>query len=323
MRLSEHKLRQILRVKSKSRDNLICYCPACGKPEFGISISKDFNPFNCYRKKKCGITGNIRNLHKYLDQDYKDIFGKAEKTLAEINEFKKLEDKKEEDWAFPVLPERKMPVGFRRIYENEYLSERGYEPEDFEKIEVGETKLSTRHRKRLIIGIYQNGKRVAYISRTLRTKEDCDKRKIPRYLNSEDDFEKIIEGIDELNNQEAAILVEGHFDRHNVNKKLNLPDSNFVCLSTFGAKISYDQLMMLKHKGVKDLFIFFDPDVLKVIRETSLRLKNEFRSVMICYEKGYEDLDPGDMSREILTKIMANSKNFINFEKNTLTSKLL
>ena len=49
------------------KENLMTQCPWCGISEFGISL-KDNHTFNCFRKAKCGETGNIYKLLKKIDR---------------------------------------------------------------------------------------------------------------------------------------------------------------------------------------------------------------------------------------------------------------
>ena len=49
------------------KENLMGICPWCGVNEFGVSL-KDNHTFNCFRKKRCGETGNIYKLLKKLNR---------------------------------------------------------------------------------------------------------------------------------------------------------------------------------------------------------------------------------------------------------------
>jgi hypothetical protein len=325
MRVKESQLRSILRVKEKRGSDLLCYCPNCGKPEFGISISKDDNPWNCYRKKHCGISGNIRNLHKALNISYFEVTGiKGFGTTNSLKDWggRKLESRVVDDWRWTILKERKLPVGFKRIFDDEYLRGRGFTDRHFQEYEVGRTNLIYNLKDRIIIGVKQNGVMVSYISRSLLSKEECELNDIKRYLNSKDEFDKIIAGIDEVKGQKSGIIVEGLFDKSNIDSELSLPDDNLVCLCTFGAKITYDQIRMMQEKGIENIFLFLDPDVLKVIDKASRNLLNKFKDLKICFE-GRSDNDAGGMNQEELLKQLLNSKNFINFDKNTIINNRL
>ena len=53
-------------------ENIMGDCPVCGHNEFGISI-KSPHLWQCFRKNKCGVTGNIFTLLRYLRVDPDDV----------------------------------------------------------------------------------------------------------------------------------------------------------------------------------------------------------------------------------------------------------
>src|SRR5437868_2798495 len=111
MKLSIEKLKELLPDAAPDRrgKNLRAKCPYCGGDEFGISIEEN-HVFGCYRLKKCGATGNIFTLAKFLKRtDLLTLTGFTGKV-------EKLENKlrKEEVQLDLSLPTVNMPMGWIR-----------------------------------------------------------------------------------------------------------------------------------------------------------------------------------------------------------------
>jgi DNA primase len=315
MKLSEQELRKILKVKNKTANgkDLICYCPSCGKPEFGISLTKDYNPYNCFRKKHCGISGHIYDLFRFLGintyKESKRVSTEDSETLRQIIE---LSEHKE-----IFLPEIKFPLGFRRTRTDDYLLSRGYIEKDFEDYVVGRTNVDPSFQGMAIIGIKQKGRLVAFISRSSFDKDYCKKHKLLRYKNSETDFASILDGLDEINGQKEAILVEGHFDRINVKNKLGLPNKETVVLATFGAKISQNQIFLLKESGIKRIISMHDSDVPLISEKNTSKLIGSFDSIKISHTPEFEE-DPGDMDENKIRTSLKKTTNFYKFKISNL-----
>lgn len=309
MKLTEQQLREILRITKKRHDGSVLYgyCPKCKRNEFGISLNEG-NLFGCFRKKRCGFSGNIFELLKFLGISPSN-YGKMSKPSVKIEKI----DLKEigEKFQMEVLPERRMPIGFRRIMDHPYLRERGFINSDFENYVVGTTNLVPVLKGYVIVGIPQFGRVVAYTSRSPLSKEECERFNKKRYINSKDDFSKILDGIDESNYDEATI-VEGIFDRINVrNCFQELGIESRVCCS-FGAKFSDDQMRLLLNAGVKRVNLFFDSDIISTFIKAGSMILHKFEEVkIICHDNPNED--PGDLDVKQIWELYKNKKNFINF----------
>lgn len=289
-------------------------CPQCGAEEFGISIHEDNHPFNCYRKKRCGFQGNIYTLLQFL--------GKSKEFLSErpINVFDKVELKLEDDERKELdleLPEIIPPPLWRRVKEDAYLRSRGFTNGDFEKYEVGRSVLAKDY---VTFLVRMNGKLVGYVKRSERTKEWIDtynkKQKetggemYRRYDNSLTDFHKMLFGYDELTVYVSdVILVEGPFSKTKTDTNLNLDNnSTMKCCATFGAKISPEQIVLLRRKGVKRIWLWFEADVLDKVKEIASNL-NDF-DVRVSYLSG---MDPNEIGTDEAIALLENAKNYLDF----------
>lgn len=295
MKLSEQKIRDLVKIEKKasSSNSLYGVCPWCNHNEFGISLEKN-HVFNCFRKKACGITGNIYDLLKFLGKSSEFI--KFEKEIEKLN---RIEVEKEE----VKLKEYKLPLGYKRVFKDKYLESRGFTPEDFEKYEVG---VSTIFMKGYVIfPVELNGEMVGHVGRSIYSKEYCENKDIKRYKNSLSNISKTLYNVEDIGLE--TIITEGVFDKIAVDKKLNKN-----CVTTFGAKISDDQIHLLKEKGCEVVTLCFDPDVLEIINKVAARLSNYFQVYIMNMPEGK---DPDDCTPEELKESFRNRESFINFTK--------
>lgn len=303
------------------KENLMGICPWCGINEFGISL-KDNHTFNCFRKKKCGETGNIYKLLKKLNR--LDLLGnngiesiKYDARLENIIE-KKLEQSL--DLALPTI---EPPLGWKRIYSNYYLENRDFD--SFDKWEVGVTKLFYKLKDHVVLLIREGGEVKGYVARIAKDKEELKQleealgHKVPRYQNSKTDFTKLLGGYDEINEKTTTIiLVEGVFGKEAVDRHLDLDHQDEVkCCCTFGAKLSEEQIFKLQLKNIKHIILFFDIDVINKIKKYTMEYLNEFESVRIIHTKS-PDQDPADISREEMLRVYDNKIDPINFYFNKI-----
>lgn len=303
----------------RKRENLIANCPKCGYMEFGISI-KGSHLFGCYRLKKCGYRGNIYTLLKFLDRrDFyislpgEDINKKIENKLRLILE--------EESELELDLPNCNLPIGWKRVYRHSYLDSRGFD--QYDRYKVGITTVDPRFKNYVIFAIEECGNIKGYIARNVRKKEEIDtlnktyKEKgaslIRRYLNSDTNFGKLAFGIDEVIQgvTKTLILVEGIFDKFNVDKLLELhSDDSLKCNCTFKCACSIEQIYKWLFLGIERVILLYDPDVLSQIKKTAFELEKYFE-VFIGFNKNGND--PGDMTLDELEVVLNDLKSPIQF----------
>lgn len=320
MKLSRQQLESLLDQPSlhhRGKD-LIAVCPFCNSDtrEFGISLD-DNHLFNCFRKKACGVSGNIYSLLAHL--------GKSKEFLGErqVNIFQKLTSTLEQQEEVKIedvtLPEITPPTLWQRIYDDPYLRERGFTDQQFEKFEVGRSKVN---RDYVIFLVRQEGRLIGYVGRSDKSKKEIDQINIVRkqrgekeylrYRNSITDFGLTLFGYDEIIEGVTTdvILVEGIFSKTKTDINLGLDIQNETkCCATLGAKLSEYQVYLLKKKGVKRLIFWFEADVLSKIKGIVAKAALDFE-VLVCY---LSDKDPNDMNREEALQLYGESVNWLEF----------
>lgn len=315
MKLSIQQLFSILQHPKMWKNNdIIANCPECGHREWYISL-KDNHPHQCFRAKKCGFRGNIYTLLDKLGRyDLKNIKPDI-KWVSRVKET--LLDSTEDDVVLN-LSEIRLPLGFKRIYADEYLKNRGFKEADFNDYVIGYALLDRKLLNYVIFVIYQDFKPVATIARYKGSKKEIEEqerktgRKILRYKNSESDFSKILGGYDELENNvtKTAILCEGLFDKKHTDDLLDLKSSNEMkCLYTFKCDISDEQLYRLQLKGVENIILLYDPDVISKIKDVAFRLSQYFNVKIGLIEATNENgelKDPAELNYEELINILNN-----------------
>lgn len=313
MKLSPEVLMSVLQrpVVDYKKKNYYSICPYCGGDEFGISIYEENHPFGCFRKKHCGETGNIYKLLIKLGRE--DLLRDRK---VNVNIFNKIEDD-EVDGIDYELPNIKLPLGFQRIYADDYLTKRGFEKKDFEYFEVGKTIIEYSLKNYLIFVIREEGKVKGYVARSKFSKSWHDRNKEKakkelatlklRYNNSKTDFSKMVYNIDNLKQgTETAIIVEGVTDVRGVVNKLNLYDSNELgVVGTFGGKVSPAQVYKIKNKGVKKLILLFESDIVRTIKKLAYELEKHFEVLIGDLPDGH---DPDDLDCDSLLNVLDNLK---------------
>lgn len=328
MKLSERQLLELIKdsyLDSRGK-NVYGNCPQCSKPEFGISIEPP-HKFGCFRGK-CGFRGtDVRYLLKYLGRlnDFSQGY------QSEVNVFGTLKSNLELSYS-PLnlaLPVIKPPIGWKRVEEDEYLRKRGFIDSDFKKYEVGRSRLRKDY---VTFLVRMNGKLVGYVGRSEKSKEWIDnynkKQKESgtdeiylRYQNSSTDFSKMLFGYDEIVKGETTdvILVEGIFSKTKTDTNLLLDQNEEIkCCATFGAKLSIEQIELLKQKGVKNIWLWFEADVLSKIKQTASKAALHF-NVRVSYLCG---ADPNEIGIEEALNLLENSKDWMDFNMSYINSKL-
>ena len=297
-------------------------CPSCNRSgKFGFKIDERGGGVNCF------ICDYSSNIYKYLiligrrdlisnDREYSS---KSPFSLK-FSQFTEEEEKE-------TLPEVDMPFGCKRIYEDEYLSKRGFSKSDYDLFEpcVTNSVVERKLKNYLIFKMKQEGKLVGWLARSKYDykwhEENLRKHKEEgallqlRYRNSDGtDFNNILGGYDDINDKtDTVILVEGLFDRVGVSSKLNLHSQDEVkCCFTFGNKVSDSQITLLRNrKNIKNIVLLYDYGTVKQSKAYGMKLSKYF-STFVCLVEDSK-VDPGDMELPYLLKVLENKKNAINF----------
>jgi len=278
--------------------NLYGKCPYCGGDEFGISLEGN-NAFNCFRKKKCGMVGNAYTLLAFFKKQIT-----FDRTLSEVLSTFEDEIAKEIEPLPLVTP----PVGWKRFTDDEYLRGRGWVDYQFEKYKIGRSFLNKEY---VTILIEMNSQTVAYLGRSIKKKEEIEKinerrklsgeKKYLRYNNSTgSDFGKMLFGHDDIikGKTKNVILVEGWLSKTKteVNLELDFDTADTLkCVATFGAKVSDDQIKLLLGKGIENIYLWFEGDVLSKVKPLAMKLNNYFN-----VKTGYigDGRDPNDWNQQ-------------------------
>jgi Zn ribbon nucleic-acid-binding protein len=308
-------------------------CPWCGhEDKFGINLSNNIGSFNCWRAS-CAQHGTLRKLFFKINRP--DL-GNFERDIN-INEHLEnlLADKVIDDVDY-TMPDRKLPLGYKRIYKHEYLFVRGFREIDSDRYEVGITSIDPRLKNNYIIFPIreQDGSCKGYFARSMHSKEWHDKnledaqqgkcRLMLRYDNSPDtDFSYYLYGINEVSSKtNVVILTEGAFSKRAVDIHLNLwNDDTVKCCSCFGQKVSEPQIKRLQDKGVSDVILMFDNNTYPASKQCSLHLSKYF-NVMVGHIRK-KDCDPDNLTTDEFLEVMDRLEDPFSFNLNRLNIKIL
>jgi len=306
-------------------------CPFCGRPDkFGIVFDslykgKIVTSFNCFHSN-CGKRGGLYTLLKHLGRldlfQFKDrapIY--QDKVLKKFSELNKLDEINLD------LEEVSLPVGFKRIEYDEYLENRNFLSSQYDRYEVGITTIVKLLNNYLIFPIKENGKILGYVARLKKSKKEIDsynekavllnKPLLRRYRNTKGvDFSKLLMGYDEIGvNTTTVILVEGPFDKFNVDKLLDLDNQEEIkCNATFGSKISDEQIIKLKLKKVSNIILLYDAEAIKSTKKAAQSLASSFNTNIGVITE--ENKDPGELTGDELFMVL---ENLISFSEYFLT----
>jgi len=295
----------------------------CGKSDkFGILFLKDGAIVKCMR---CSEANSLFNYLLHINR--KDLI---EGFSAPIRDELKVIGEVKEEKKDTEIREVTLPKGFKRIYFDDYLDERGFKPHQYKKYQVG---VSTERRLRfhIVFPIYQKGELVSWLARSRNTKEwhhqnlinfkNNEQSLVLRYYNSEGtEFSDIVGGLDEIRKgiDKTTILVEGLFDEANTSDLIPILSKKrgfeylekTKCCFTFGKSISDNQIKLIQEKEVENLIFMYDPDAIKEIEKYSMKYINKFKSISCVSLK---DKDPGDLNLQEFELFLSNKKSVLNF----------
>jgi len=305
MELSQSQLESVLGPLYIGPSNqYIGKCPFCHKSDH-FYINRDSYLWDC---KKCSEDGNIIVLLKLLGR--LDLIKFKESVKRDFGDL--FDDsflKKEEELKIEEVPDYSMPIGYKRIYSDLYLKQRGFVENDFKCHEVGKTSIIPSLEKYLLFPIRQDGNIKGYVARLC-----VQSNALKRYDNpTAVPFGSLLYGIDEINEETDTVYIgEGIFDKFNIQKGLNFLElDNCVALCSFGKKLSDNQIYLLKLKNIKKIVLFYDPDAISSINKYIWRLNENMFETEICFnstfknEKG-ELKDPGELNIDEMAKCLQN-----------------
>ncbi len=309
--------------RSNTKNHFIADCPFCGKEQH-LFVRKETHLFDKYGVnrsfnwdcKKCLAHGRIYKLLAHLGQlhlldgELVDIDKELETALVKTMTT-------DEEININVV-NGKLPVGFERVYKDDYLDNRGFTSHEFRKYVVGRTDLSFKYKDYIIISVEESNECKGYIARSILTKDKIDainakykrkglKKKYARYRNSETQFAKLLLGFDEITFlTETVILVEGFFDKVRTDQALSLDaQQEFKCCCTFGSSVSKEQTIKLLKRGVQNVILIQDPDAVEKSKKTGFELGKYFNTLI-----GYTgEKDLGDSTEQEINTIFKELEN--------------
>lgn len=200
-----------------------------------------------------------------------------------------------------------IPLGYKRIYQNNYIDSRGFSYKDYTQYNIGITTLMTSLKDYVVFVINQQGKRCdAYVGRAMGNQE-------PKYLNSRNaEFHKILLGYNEISNDTHTVcLVEGIFDKKAIDLFLDTEHNPWIkCCATFGKKISTEQIHLLMYKDIQNIILLYDIDAMNTMKNISGILDKYFNVLVGIPQKK----DPDECSPNELTYIFDNLKSPQSFQ---------
>ena len=313
-KITDNQLQSLLKnIKLGTRNHYVSDCPLpnCQK-EGHFFIQRNTQLWDC---KKCKNRGNIVTLLTLLGKltllgSNERIIEFEESLTNKIKEFEKDLQISDDDLK---IYKSKLPIGYKRVYSDDYLKSRGFIDSDFEIYPAGTTKLLSVLREYIIFPVYEDDEIMAYLSRSKKSKKEINlineqyklqgnKKKYLRWKNSKSDFSKLLYGINEITSfTHTAILVEGIFAKRKIDICLELYTTDEIkCQATFGKSVSRYQIYKLLKKGIKNIVLLFDDDAVQEIKKFSFDLELYF-DVKIGIIKQGEDID--DMTSEQVNNI--------------------
>jgi Zn ribbon nucleic-acid-binding protein len=301
-------------------------CPYCHhKDHISFILNDQISSFSC---RHCYAKGTLITLFTKINR--LDLISPFFRTVKRKIENKFL--KKEEEFILETET-KPFPIGFIKVYEDDYLNKRGFTLEHYNNYVIG---ISNTHfilkQDYIIFVVIENNECKGYVARSKKSKEEIKKlneerklKGLPKYLrwkNSNADFSKLIFGIDEIKEGKThtMILVEGITSKANVDKILNLfKNEEIKCGATFGKILQDVQMLKLKAKGIKNIILLYDPDAIEYSKEYSLKAE-EYFNVKVGFLK---EKDPGELNEQELIEILSNLQNPLKFGLSKLAKKEL
>lgn len=266
--------------KNVARNQYNICCQNCGEQNFHLGISSQKELFGCW---KCSFSGNIKSLIKKIE---KCGWLQAEKIYKQ---FQLDADIIYEEKEIKPINKLILPVNFTDVFPQiykDYLSKRRF---NFLQVKKKYDILCSGNygdfKYRIIIPIFENGKIVNYIGRSIIEGADLRYKFCP-------DSKAVVKRKDLIYNLDnvygnTAIIVEGAFG------VWRMGDNTISFLSS---NFTQSQILKLKNKNLKKIYIMFDPD--KTGREKAEKLENylTFCDVYNIELGGERDMDMDKMS---------------------------
>ena len=300
-------------------------CPFCGKKDkWGLRLNKEGGVFHCW---KCSFSTSLFNFLKKIDRI--DL-ARGSYTAHEEPSLSCLEE--EGDMRNEDPPIISLPIGSTLVKRDSYLDSRNFLPQHYDEFSPHITTSNIEGLKDYIIfEIRQNYKLIAWLARSKKSKEwhkknleeSKKKNTIPslRYRNSHCDFSKIIGGYDTIkDNCECLFIVEGLFDKINLDRLLDTHNNNICVVFTFGKSISGEQINLLRKKKPQSVVLMYDEDSILESKKYGIELSHYFETYVARIDN--PEIDPGNMEEDYLQRILSELRTPIEFSLSFFSEKL-
>ena len=219
-------------------------CPFCDDKTFNGGFNNAGDYYHCW---KCGGHNFKQALARTVNIPFNEVDTLIEQYAGRNSVLNTLNKKQAKATKLTLPTDTFTPA------ERKYLKERNFSPKLLhEKYKIVGGGITGSWKYRIIIPLVLNGKIVSWTARTILSKQQQQKLKIPRYKNlsieqSVVDPKSILYNLDHCEDK-IAVLTEGAFD------VIRMGDG-FFC--SFGTELTQSQISMIKQRFEK-VFIMFD-----------------------------------------------------------------
>ena len=219
-------------------------CPFCDDKTFNGGFNNAGDYYHCW---KCGGHNFKQALARTVNIPFNEVDTLIEQYAGRNSVLNTLNKKQAKATKLTLPTDTFTPA------ERKYLKERNFSPKLLhEKYNIVGGGITGGWKYRIIIPLVLNGKIVSWTARTILSKQQQQKLKIPRYKNlsieqSVVDPKSVLYNLDHCEDKIAA-LTEGAFD------VIRMGDG-FFC--SFGTELTQSQISMIKQRFEK-VFIMFD-----------------------------------------------------------------
>ena len=219
-------------------------CPFCDDKTFNGGFNNAGDYYHCW---KCGGHNFKQALARTVNIPFNEIDTLIEQYAGRNSVLNTLNKKQAKATKLTLPTDTFTPA------ERKYLKERNFSPKLLhEKYKIVGGGITGSWKYRIIIPLVLNGKIVSWTARTILSKQQQQKLKIPRYKNlsieqSVVDPKSVLYNLDHCEDK-IAVLTEGAFD------VIRMGDA-FFC--SFGTELTQSQISMIKQRFEK-VFIMFD-----------------------------------------------------------------
>ena len=219
-------------------------CPFCDDKTFNGGFNNAGDYYHCW---KCGGHNFKQALARTVNIPFNEVDTLIEQYAGRNSVLNTLNKKQAKATKLTL------PTDTFTSAERKYLKERNFTPKLLhEKYKIVGGGITGSWKYRIIIPLVLNGKIVSWTARTILSKQQQQKLKIPRYKNlsieqSVVDPKSVLYNLDHCEDK-IAVLTEGAFD------VIRMGDG-FFC--SFGTELTQSQISMIKQRFEK-VFIMFD-----------------------------------------------------------------